>query len=272
METATPTTPTPVVPPMNQPHMPISMDEMNPNIHNESPSSGKNILLNLASLLVLIGIVGITAWLYIQNKMTKPLSSPSTTTSEKEAAAKLGLTQKESQASYGTSSCKKFDSIEEALRNPESVCVLDLTGKNLKSLPPTVSGLKNLTEIYLTANQLESLPKEIGSFTKLRVLYAPGNKIKSIPTEIQLLTQLETLNLTNNQLSSIPEQLSSLPKLSTLLLSNNSLTTVPDSLTKLPLTRFDLYENAFSKEEITKIKETFKDKNVSASAKETPLE
>jgi Leucine-rich repeat (LRR) protein len=260
---------------MNQPHMPISMDEMNPNIHNESPSSGKGILLNLASLLVLIGIVGITAWLYIQNKMTKPLSSPSNTTVEKEAtemnndnnSSIPSLTQKESQVLYGTSSCKKFDSIEEALRNPESVCVLDLTGKNIKALPPTISGFKNLSEIYLTANQLESLPKEIGSFTKLRVLYAPGNKIKSIPTEIQLLTQLETLNLTNNQLSSIPEQLSSLPKLSTLLLSNNNLTTVPDSLTKLPLARFDLYENDFSKEEIVKIKKTFEDKNVAVSAK-----
>lgn len=282
MQTASTNTPPQPLRPMNEPHTPISMDEMNPNIHRESPSSGRATLLNLASLLVLLGIVGITIWLYIQNKMVKPSVAPTTTAPEqKDATSNMSkamdpaiptLTQKERETLYGNTACRRFSTIEEALNDPISVCVLDLTGRNLKSLPPTISAFKNITELYLTSNQLDSLPKEIGSFTKLRVLYAPNNKISSLPVEIQLLTNLETLNLTNNQLTSIPEQLSSLPKLSTLLLTNNNLTTVPDTLENLPLTTFVMYENDFSKEEITKIKETFKDKNVSASAKEIPLE
>jgi hypothetical protein len=45
--------------------------------------------------------------------------------------------------------------------------VLDLSNLALGELPPEISNLANLRELYLHDNRLSSLPAEIGSFTLL---------------------------------------------------------------------------------------------------------
>src|SRR5689334_18088167 len=114
--------------PMNEPHTPITMDEMNPNIHNEPPKSAKSSLLTLASLLILAGIVGITLWLYIQNKHNdagKVIYNNYQKTITKSQQVFVTKGNKENYASivkkYGLK-CEVFTSIKEALKNPINAC------------------------------------------------------------------------------------------------------------------------------------------------------
>ena len=66
---------------------------------------------------------------------------------------------------------------------------LDLSGLGLKSLPPQVGNLTNLTFLDLEHNELTALPSEIGYLTNLTGLGLAGNQLTRLPPEIvELLT------------------------------------------------------------------------------------
>ena len=54
---------------------------------------------------------------------------------------------------------------------------LDLSGLGLKSLPPQVGNLTNLTFLNLEYNELTALPSEIGNLTSLTHLYLGHNQL-----------------------------------------------------------------------------------------------
>lgn len=195
---------------MRQPHIPISENEM----MHEPPQhgSGKNTFLTLVSILILAGVVGITLFLYIQNKttsskntqqdkqvksnttntkaLTKPTPYVLQTANEKEMAANL--------KEYGTV-CKRFTSVEEALITPQIACSLDLSAQNLTSLPD-ISKLTNLNSINLSANNFSQFPPQLLNVPTLVSIDLSNNQLAQTP-DVSELIQLQSLILTGNPIA-----------------------------------------------------------------------
>lgn len=196
--------------PMRQSHLPITEAEMNPNMHNENQSSGKYTLVTLASLLVLAGVVGITLYLYIQNKNGK-ISFEKSGESPKEGqitdsqlAVIPTMTKSEEEKIYGNVTCRRFTSISEALSVPDIACNLDLSNQELSSLPDSISRLTNLTEINLSNNKFTEFPSVLLGMNQLFTINLENNKITTIPNEITTkLTRLQSLYLKGNSVSSM---------------------------------------------------------------------
>ena len=70
---------------------------------------------------------------------------------------------------------------------------LDLSNKQLDSIPVEIWKLTNLTELNLSNNNLRSLPVEIGKLINLTWLDLSNNKLDSLPSEIDMLTSLKTV-------------------------------------------------------------------------------
>jgi small GTP-binding protein len=125
-----------------------------------------------------------------------------------------------------------------------NLTMLDLTGNQLKSLPQEIGELKNLTTLNLYGNQLKSLPQEIGELKKLTTLFLSWNLLETLPEEIGELKNLTTLDLTGNQLKSLPEEIGNLTNLTKLDLSYNQLKKLPAEIKELKnLTTLNLYGN-----------------------------
>ena len=75
---------------------------------------------------------------------------------------------------------------------------LDLSGLGLKSLPPQVWNLTNLTFLNIEHNELTELPSEIGYLTNLTGLVLADNQLIGLPPEIVKLTQLDLLWLSGS--------------------------------------------------------------------------
>ena len=115
----------------------------------------------------------------------------------------------------------------------EGASELDLAGLGLRSLPPQVWNVTNLTSLHLEYNELSSLPSEIGNLTSLTNLYLGHNQLTELPPEIGNLTSLRDLDLSNNQLTELPPQIGDLVGLEWLSVRNNRLTAIPQSMVKL---------------------------------------
>ena len=122
--------------------------------------------------------------------------------------------------------------------------VLNLSGLQLRVLPPEIGNFTHLTQLNLFNNQLSFLPSEIGQLTLLTELNLSSNKLTSLPPEIGKLTLLTKFNLSNNQLPFLPSKIGRLTLLTELNLSINQLTSVPSEIGELAkLTTLDLSSN-----------------------------
>lgn len=182
------------IPPINEPPIPISEAEMNNQMHQQSPKSGINILLTLASVLIFASIVGITLWLYIQNNFKKPeqlsqtKSTPTNITPEPNTEnadndvkeingiRAAGAENQRLVEKYGAI-CKRFTSIEEALTEKEVACILDLSGQNLTALPDKISSLNQLKEIDLSNNLITEFPNILVDMQSLQIVNLANNKL-----------------------------------------------------------------------------------------------
>lgn len=121
---------------------------------------------------------------------------------------------------------------------------LDLSRKNLGSLPSTIGKLQHLTWLDLSDNSLSYLPSEISQLKNLNWLYLGGNQLSLIPAAVGDIQGLSLLNLSRNRLKSLPLKLGNLKNLTELDLSRNKFTTLPSGITKLSsLTWLDLSGN-----------------------------
>jgi Leucine-rich repeat (LRR) protein len=147
-----------------------------------------------------------------------------------------------------------YTDLTKALKNPEDVYGLDLSGQELTEFPKEIFQFKNLRILNLgydyenqKGNKLTSLPAEIGKLTQLTTLDLSYNQLSSLPAEIGKLTQLNTLGLSGNQLSSLPNEIGKLTQLTYLFLSYNELSSFPAEIGKLTqLKALDLSKNQLS--------------------------
>ena len=114
-----------------------------------------------------------------------------------------------------------------------SLQTLDLTGNQLRQLPPEIGQLTSLQTLDLSENELRQLPPEIGQLTSLQTLDLIGNELRQLPPEIGQLTSLQTLNLTVNQLSQLPPEIGQLTSIQTLNLTVNQLRQFPPEIGQL---------------------------------------
>ncbi len=121
---------------------------------------------------------------------------------------------------------------------------LDLSNKQLTSLPPQIEKLPYLTRLNLSKNRFASVPLEILKLTNLVTLDLGSNELTSLPPEITKLTNLTDLGLWGNQLTSLPPEITKLTNLTDLRLWNNQLTSLPPEIAELRnLTGLDLSFN-----------------------------
>jgi|GEM_PF-767935 len=121
---------------------------------------------------------------------------------------------------------------------------LDLSFKNLRTIPSALGFLKNLKTLKISNNQIKTLPESFGSLTALTRLDLQNNQLETLPESFGGLTALTHLDLSNNKLKRLPESFGSLTALTRLDLQNNQLERLPDSFGRLTaLTNLDLSNN-----------------------------
>ena len=114
---------------------------------------------------------------------------------------------------------------------------IDLSDKNLSSIPTGVFKLTNLEFLFLWDNSLWdlSINSKINNLSNLKLLDLANNNFSYIDSNITDLANLETLSLTNNNISNIYSDISNLTNLKTLYLTNNNLSSISyiDDITNL---------------------------------------
>lgn len=150
--------------------------------------------------MVLIVIVAITIFLYAINGKTlltkqkntiKPTPYVPKTSEEKKMAANL--------KKYGVV-CRRFTSLDEALKTPEIACVLDLSKKNLSSLPGDVTKLVSLNTINLSNNNFTEFPPQLLEAPTLVAIDLTDNKLTATPN-VSKLKNLQFLILKGNPIT-----------------------------------------------------------------------
>jgi Leucine-rich repeat (LRR) protein len=76
--------------------------------------------------------------------------------------------------------------------------VIDLSSRNLTSIPSDLIGVKTLETINLSHNLIVSIPDNISELENLIKLDLSYNNISTLPQSIALLSNLQQLNLDSN--------------------------------------------------------------------------
>lgn len=106
--------------------------------------------------------------------------------------------------------------IREELEKAESSFLVHLSYRRLSAVPdlifssPCVSRIKRLD---LGHNNISVLPPSISLLIDLRELWLQHNPIKDIPRDIECCTRLEVIDLKGTEISSLPPAISTLKKL-----------------------------------------------------------
>ena len=118
---------------------------------------------------------------------------------------------------------KIYYSLEEAMKEPEKVYKLSLTGQKIKSLPDDFYRLINLHTLDLSNTKLAAISDDISKLQYLQFLNLYNNRISFLPSNLQDLSQLHTLYLGRNKLVEIPAWVGGLGKLRILDIAYNRL-------------------------------------------------
>lgn len=126
-----------------------------------------------------------------------------------------------------------FTSLDEALRQPDSVVKLDLSDQDLNALPAAVLELRELRLLLLNNNRLVSLPADLGRLAKLSELELNHNALTTFPRSLLDLAALNELELSGNRLDALPADLDRLAGLTELELLDNQIADLPPALGRL---------------------------------------
>ncbi|KYN15564.1 Leucine-rich repeat-containing protein 28 [Trachymyrmex cornetzi] len=115
-----------------------------------------------------------------------------------------------------------------------NVTNLYMYGNRIEQLPVELGGMSQLTVLDLSANRLDLISACIGNLSNLKSLFLNDNFIERLPVELSQLNNLEILSVSGNQIVALPEWTGSLPKLRELYVDNNHLRELPNRLTIAP--------------------------------------
>lgn len=118
--------------------------------------------------------------------------------------------------------CERFYSLDEAVKNVDVACGINLSNKKLSSLSKDILLLKNLNQIIIDKNNFTTVPKELSALPALYEIDLSENQIKSVPDYISEFKPLQRLDLQNNQLTTLPD-MSMLENLNYLDISDNNI-------------------------------------------------
>jgi len=127
----------------------------------------------------------------------------------------------------------EFTSLEEALANPDSVVRLRLRAR-LTEIPAEVfTAFPNLVELNLSRNQLKTLPATISLLKNVKRLIVDRNKLAALPPEIGQMESLQELILNRNELSTLPKEIGKLTNLYLIDLWSNNIDDLPKSMKEM---------------------------------------
>lgn len=137
---------------------------------------------------------------------------------------------------------KNYNSIEEAIKNPDQVHKLFLNGQNLTQVPPEIAKFKNLDVLDLSDNHITELPNFLFDLKGLSYLDISDNKLTKISEKIRQFTSLLELYANNNELTTLPASIAKLPALG-IYLSHNKIESIPPEMSNMMLEVLDLSHN-----------------------------
>lgn len=148
-------------------------------------------------------------------------------------------------------------SLEEALKNPGDIIILDLRKQKLKELPNDFNDLINLKTLYLDKNKLKTLPRSLASCKKLEYLSIANNKFTTFPMIICYLSRLQTLDISTNEIPELQDCLKELIHLENIYMVGNEISTIPESLSDLDIKEIDMRMIQMNEKEQNAIRDLF---------------
>lgn len=146
--------------------------------------------------------------------------------------------------------CRVYTSLEQAIRHPERVYILDLSKQKIKDFPKEILQFKNLNILKLNKNKLEQLPDSLSQLINLQEIELDNNRFSHFPLVLTDLINLKKIVISQNEIEEIPFAIRNLQKLEHLDMWSNNLFKIPNSISELKnLKVFDLRVIQFSTEE-----------------------
>jgi len=127
--------------------------------------------------------------------------------------------------------CTSMDTVARSLEG--RLAHLDLSGRNLTSLPEAIGSLRFLREIDLGRNHLADLPVSLSNLPRLSLLNLDHNPLVSVPSVLRRLDSLRILDLDSCGLAALPSWIGELGRLWYLGVGENALDSLPSSLSNL---------------------------------------
>lgn len=148
-------------------------------------------------------------------------------------------------------------SLDEALKSPEDILILDLSKQKLKELPNDFGPLINLKELYLDKNKLKALPRSLASCENLEVISISKNKFVDFPMIICYLSQLKSLDISTNEIAELPDCLGELIHLEYIYMVGNEVASISKKLEKLELKELDMRMIQMNEKEQNTLRDQF---------------
>jgi Leucine-rich repeat (LRR) protein len=126
----------------------------------------------------------------------------------------------------------KITTVEEALKQPDTLRNLDLFNRGLPAFPTEILGLKNLERLSLRRNTVVTVPDTLASLTRLKWLDLGECGLTQLTPALGTLPNLSALYVNDNALTELPGSLGDLSRLQYLNADRNALTAIPASLGK----------------------------------------
>ncbi|MBK6884756.1 MAG: leucine-rich repeat domain-containing protein [Flavobacteriales bacterium] len=153
-------------------------------------------------------------------------------------------------------SVRTYRKLDRALREPDQVYRLDLSGQKLKTVPEEVFQFKNLNALDLSGNKIKEIPESLGRLVYLQEFRASRNKLKVVPPSVCKLVHLKRLDMSRNALEALPKCIGAWTELVSLDLWDNDLAEFPEEMSKMKALRFmDLRAIQFEVPEMEYIQE-----------------
>ena len=115
---------------------------------------------------------------------------------------------------------------------------LDLSQRELSTIPDSIGHLTMLRELDLSKTKVSTLPNSMGNLKALRVLRLAQTKVLELPKSVCALIKLKELNLSQTKISILPESIGDLKHLDWLSLSQTKVSTLPNSIGVLKVLRY----------------------------------